>query len=78
MKTVAIPEDVHQSISDVQKEIRKKYGINLHISFIVTSVLKKYVRSMEDILKEGFARQDIIKKETEETEIIIQRYEVEK
>ncbi len=53
-KTIAIPEDVHQIISEVQLDIRKKHGINLKLSYIVTSVLKKYARNMEDILKEGF------------------------
>lgn len=54
-KTIAIPEDVHQTISQVQLNIRKKYGINLKLSYIVTSVLKRYAESMEDILREGFS-----------------------
>lgn len=54
-KTIAIPEDVHQTISQVQLNIRKKYGINLKLSYIVTSVLKRYAENMEDILREGFS-----------------------
>lgn len=56
-KTIAIPEDVHQTITEVQLDIRKKYGISLKLSYIVTAILKKYARTMEDILKEGFNEQ---------------------
>ena len=50
-KTVVVDEDVHALIIDKQAEIREKYNINLKISYMVGSILKRCIHEMEDLLK---------------------------
>lgn len=77
-KTVAIDDDVHMLVYEKQLDIKKRYGINLKISFIINSILRNYIDKLEEILKDELCNTSpniknvgiIQQKEAAETEIL--------
>lgn len=71
-KTVAIGDDAHAIIADIQSKIKEKHGINLKISYLVDSTITNFARKMEEILEnkfDGITGKDAIDEEKVEAKL---------
>lgn len=57
-KTVIIDDDVHTAILDEKSRIKKKYDIDLKISYIVSSVLRSHIYKIEKILIDELSKRE--------------------
>ena len=46
-KTVLIEDDTHELITNKQKELKDKYGIDIRLAFIINNILKQHIQEYD-------------------------------